>query len=427
MRSHQFINIRIAVLAALISVPFFVVNSQITVVSALCENKINPSGVNPEDIVFSWEMQSGERDVTQTAYQLVISSSEELLNAGKFDVYNTEVVKSRQNIQVEYNGKDLQPARVFYWKVRVWDNKKNPSGWSGVQNFTTGIFSERDWENAKWIAYEDFPDSLRVVPDFDKKKMNADNSKIIVNALSPLLRKEFNVTKEISRALLFICGLGHYEASINGSVIGDEFLSPGWTYYDKTVLYNTYDITNQITKGSNTLGVILGNGFYNVSPERFNYINVAFGKPKMITLLKILYADGSEESIITDNSWKTSRSPITFNNIYGGEDYDARLEQDRWNTPSFVDQNWKQAVEVKSPLGKLLPETDYPVQILDSFEVKNISYTDTGICVYDFGQDVSGIARIKVQGKAGQSIRLIPGELLDDNGNVDQTLFAPHN
>ncbi len=400
-------------------------NSQLKVSSAFCENRINPLGVPLKEIVFSWESQSKERNVTQTAYQLVIASEKGKLNAGNYDVYNSEIVKNSQSLEVVYNGPQLQPASTYYWKVRAWDNTNRPSEWSSAQNFTTGLFSEKDWESAHWIAYEDLPDSMRVIP-FVPGKMDVKNPKCVRNAVSPVLRKEFTVSKKVKQAILFVSGLGHYEASLNGSKIGNAFLSPGWTNYDKSVLYNTYEITSQLITGKNTLGVILGNGFYSLSQERYAKCTGTFGNPKMIGVIKINYTDGSQECILSDNSWKVSPSPITFNNIYGGEDYDARLEQAGWNTNSFNDANWKAAVLVVPPKGNLIPEIDYPVQLLDTFQVKNITQPEKGLFLYDFGQDISGILTIRVKGKAGQTVKLTPGELLKTNGKIDQSINEPY-
>tara|TARA_R110002050_G_scaffold113787_3_gene228871 strand:+ start:18938 stop:21682 length:2745 start_codon:yes stop_codon:yes gene_type:complete len=413
-------------LLLLVNVLFcFVSSAQINVAAAFCENRTNPSGVNLRDIVFSWELESDEKSVFQAAYQLVISSSEEELKANNFDVFDSGIIKSSQSIQVEYKGKVLQSGNTYYWKVKVWNRKGQNSDWSVNQVFTTGLFSNSDWKNAKWIGYEKFPDSMRVVP-FVHGKMKSDNPHIIKNAISPLMRKEFIVSKKIDQALFFISGLGHYEASVNGSKIGNSFLAPGWSNYDKTVLYNTYDITSQLEKGKNTLGVVLGSGFYNVSQERYVKGTGAFGNPKMIGLLKLTYEDGSNEYVISDESWKTSQSPITFNNIFGGEDYDARLEQQGWKTNSFNNKSWRPVVVVKSPLGNLIPEIDYPVQLIDTLEVIKVKQLEENIFLYDFGQDASGILKIKVKGLAGQTVKLVPGEVLDLNGKVDQSIAPDH-
>lgn len=400
--------------------------SQLTVSEALCENMINPKGVHPGSLFFSWEMESKNNNQIQTAYQLVIGSSLGNVKSGKFDVYNSGIVTTNQSIQVQYSGGALQPAQIYFWKVRVWDKNNKMSAWSSVQSFITGIFTNAGWQNAHWIAYEDMPDSMRVVP-FIHGKMKDTDPKRVQNASSPFFRKTFGVSKKIDHALLFITGLGHYKASVNGKNVGDAFLAPGWTHYDKTVLYNSYDVTALLLQGNNTIGVLLGNGFYNVSQERYVKATGTFGKPGMIALIKITYVDGTVEYVTSNGSWKTDISPITFNNIYGGEDYDARLEQAGWNRNDFDDSKWKPAVVVHSPRGKLIPETDYPVTICDSFSISNAIKVDDRTIVYDFGQNVSGIPKIRLKGKKGQQVKIIPSELIHENGKVNQADgVAPH-
>ncbi len=393
--------------------------SQTVVKMALCDNRINPVGIDSRDMFFSWEIQSSKQAVTQSGYQLVIASTQEKLNAGSFDVLNTDLVKSSQSIQIHYKGKNLPSAQTFFWKVRIWDNDQKSSAWSNSQNFTTGIFQEGDWKGAGWIGLEDMPESERIVP-FIHMLNKSNDSRIKPNAVSPILRKEFVANKKIRKALLFISGLGHYEASLNGEKIGKSFLSPGWTSYDKTILYNTHDVTKQVQQGKNAMGVIIGNGFYNISQERYVKGAGAFGKPKMIAMLKITFSDGSTQYVVSDKSWKVSRSPITFNTIYGGEDYDARLEQEGWNQKEFDDKNWSNAVLVKSPQGRLSPEIDHPVLFVDSLSTPKITSLKNGAVVYDFGQNISGVPKIKVRGKAGQIIRITPTELLHANGDVNQ-------
>jgi alpha-L-rhamnosidase len=424
----SFMKSKLIILTAiLISLPVLV-KSQISVKRALCENKENPVGVNTEGLFFSWEMQSGQESVTQSAYKLLISSSEAKLKKGIYDVHNTGIVKSARSIQVPYTGKKLKPAETYYWKVRVWDNRQKPSQWSDMQQFTTGIFKAEAWKNARWIAYEDMPDSMRVVPFIHWNQPNQikdDDPKKVRNATSPLLRKKFRVSKQISSALLFISGLGHYEASINGRKIGNSFLSAGWTNYDKTALYNTYDVTSNLQEGDNAIGVILGNGFYNISQERYVKGTGAFGKPRLIALLKVTYTDGTNDYIVSDKSWKTTPSPVTFNTLYGGEDYDARLEQAGWNTNAFDDNAWKDVVIVAPRKELLLPEIDYPVMLMDSLAVKKKTSFTNNITVYDFGQNISGIPKITVSGKEGQTIKIFPAELLDKTGKINQE-FKPH-
>jgi len=386
--------------------------SQLRFEKLLCENKVNPLGVALQDLRFSWELGSIQNNQYQTAWQLVISSSPEKLNTGIFDVYNSEKTRSRQSIFIAYKGKALHPAETYFWRVRVWDKNGRPSAWSEVQQFTTGIFDRKDWTNAEWIGYQEMADSMRVVPGVHAPLVNRLADKCMQRSIVPQFRKEFAVHKKVKRALLFITGLGQYECHLNGQKQGDAFLSPGWTYYDKRVLYNEYDITRQLISGTNAIAVIAGNGFYNINRERYFKFVTAFGFPEIICRVKITYQDDSVENIISDDSWKVTPSPITFSSIYGGEDYDARLEQKGWDLPGLPDSGWEQALHVEAPRGKLMPEQDYPVSFFDSFSAKKITQPAPGKYVYDFGQNISGIVRIKVSGKRGQIIKLIPAELL---------------
>ncbi len=393
---------------------------QLQIATALCENKTNPVGAPLNNLHFSWEIAAKENGAHQTAYQLVMASSIENLGKNKFDVYQSNIVKSEQSVLVTYNGNPLLPAQTYFWKVRVWDEHNKPSAWSNDEQITTGLFSQKDWNGAQWIGYEDLPDSMRVAPCIHEPNASLLGNKCLQRPVIPLFRKEFTVSKKIKSALLFITGLGQYEASMNGKKIGTAFLAPGWAYFDKTVLYNTFDVTQKITNGINTIGMIVGNGFYNINRERYFKIVTAFGMPKMICNLKIIYEDGTTKNIISDQSWKTSPSPITFTSIYGGEDYDARLEQNGWNTSLFNDANWKQALLVTPPRGKMIPEQDYPVTIMDSFPIKKILQPKPDVYLYDFGQNASGIVQIKLKGKRGQTVKLIPAELINEQELANQ-------
>lgn len=400
-------------------------SAQVSISNALCDNRTNPTGIHTEKFFFSWELTSDQQNQVQTAYQLVASSSKQLLEADQYDVFNSGKIKSDQSIQVHYTGSALQPGTTYYWKVKVWDKDDAVSKWSQSQYFTTGLFEAANWRQARWIGYENMAEEKRVVP-FEHYKMKPGDPRILANPVAPLIRKSFAISGTIQSATLFISGLGHYEASLNGEKIGNAFLAPGWTSYDKTVLYNTYDLTDKLAK-ENVLGVLLGNGFYHVSQERYTKGTGFFGTPKMIALLAIQYTDGRREHIVSDQSWKTTASPIVFNNIYGGEDYDATKTLKHWNMPGYDDGNWKNVILTTIPRGQLRPEIDYPVTLIDSLTVVSKKTINNRTVVYDFGQNISGIPKIKVRGKPGQKIKLIPAELLLDDGTVNQAdEVAPH-
>jgi alpha-L-rhamnosidase len=208
--------------------------------------------------------------------------------------------------------------------------------------------------------------------------------------------------------------------SINGVKTCNAFLSPGWTYYDKRCLYNIYDVTGLVTDNQNAIGITVGNGFYNINRERYYKFVVASGAPKMICRINITYVDGSAVNIVSDESWKTAPSSITYTSIYGGEDYDARLEQSGWDKSAFDDSKWQKALIVKGPGGKLKPETDYSVQVMDSIPVQKMIPVKKDTYLYDFAQNASGIIQLEVKGNRGDTIKLIPSELIDDKKMPNQ-------
>ncbi len=391
-------------------------NAQLQIATAMCNNKLNPLGIDISAIRFSWELVSKQNNQMQMAYQLVMASSSEKLNKDIYDVYNSETVKSDASIMVAYKGKALQTAQTYYWKVRVRDKNNKLSVWSEAQQFTTAL-NANEWGNAKWIAYEILPDSMLVKPEVED--VNGTGNKCLQRTTVPYFRKEFVEKKQVAKALAFVTGVGQYEMEVNGKKVGSDFLSPGWTYYDKTILYNTYDITSLLKKGSNAVGIIAGNGFYNINKERYVKFLVAFGAPKVICRIVIRYTDGSTTSIESDESWKTTQSPIYYSSIYGGEDYDANKEQRGWSMTNFDASSWNNALLITSSTGKLLPQTDYPVQAMDTINPKKIQQVGEGY-LYDFGQNASGIVSIKVKGKKGDTIRLTPGELIDSANMPNQ-------
>ena len=275
------------------------------------------------------------------------------------------------------------------------------------------------FHSAQWIAYEQLDDSMKVVPAVHGSGDDLGN-RALKRSVVPLFRKEFSVTGDIKNATVFICGLGHYELYINGDKIGDSFLAPGWTLYQKRVLYNTYDISKQIKKGDNAVGVIVGNGFFNVSRERYRKLVVAYGYPRLIFNIRLEMNDGSIKNINSDKTCKVSPSPITFSSIYGGEDYDARMEQSGWNDAGFDDSEWQNPVILKDSIGKLVPENDFPLRVMQEFETKKIFTSETGKTIYDFGQNASGIIKLKVKGNRGAKIIIRPDELVNEQGDITQ-------
>ena len=291
-----------------------------------CNKTENPLGIETNVPQFSWLVKSNLNGAQQSAYRILVSDNQEVLSENSGNFWDSGKKKSNQSIGIAYGGDKLQSETKYYWKAKVWDQNGNESEWSKISFMQLGLLSADDWEHAEWIGYEEL-DSLKLLVDGVTGYGDISMDKVEDRAIVPLFRKEFELNDKIECATLSISGLGHYEASINGQKISDNFLAPGWTDYEKTVLYNTYDVTQQLNEGLNCIGVIVGNGFYYNNRERYRKLIIAYGFPKLIGKLKVHYKNGTSKTIVSDASWKTLKSPITYSSIYGGEDYDARMEQ----------------------------------------------------------------------------------------------------
>jgi hypothetical protein len=217
-----------------------------------------------------------------------------------------------------------------------------------------------------------------------------------------------------------VSGLGQYEFYLNGKNVSDDLMVPGWTNYNKRCLYNSYDVTDQLQKGKNVIGCLVGTGFYYINRERYRKITGAFGYPELRMILYIRFSDGTGTEIVTDESWKTSPSPVEYSSIYGGEDYNAVKELPGWNQRGYDDSGWKDVALDKGPGGLMKAQLEYPVKVMDTLEVRSVTNPVKGKYVYDFGQNASGIVELQVQGQKGDTIRITPSELLDEKGLVSQ-------
>jgi alpha-L-rhamnosidase len=405
-------------------------------VNLRCEFMENPSGVDIMNPELSWTADATNpknRSMRQTAYQVLASTSPELLKKDEGDLWNSGKVISDLMGQIKYAGKSPVSSQKCWWKVKVWDETGTSSGWSEPAHWTMGILNEQDWK-AQWIsatgaekyalafksARKDFR-SNRDMPEFRDRAPAADDP----NFSSMLLRREFEAKEKVLRAVVHVSGLGQYELSINGNKIGDYILSPGWTDYRKTILYDTFDVTQHIKTGKNAIGIILSNGMYNIQPDSVRYVKFlnTFGPLKAIAHLHLDYADGSTQVIGTDGTWQASPGPVTYSNVYGGEDYDARLAQEEWNQPFFqADNGWAAAIECPGPGGELkgLSCAAPPIKAIDTLIPIKITQLKANLWIYDLGQNASIMPKISVTGPKGSFVRIIPAELLKPDGTVDR-------
>ncbi|GAA4319601.1 glycoside hydrolase family 78 protein [Compostibacter hankyongensis] len=377
----------------------------------------HPAGVEDAHPFFGWKLSAAARDIHQTAYRIVVASSPEKLEQGA-DLWDSGKVPSAENAFVRYGGRPLEPARKYYWSVEVWTGNGESSR-SPADYFITGLSRESDWQTAKWIAFERLQDSLKVFPGVHGSGDGLGN-KALKRAVIPFFRKDFRLRKPLSQAFAYISGQGQYAFFINGARVDTGFLNPAWSDYTKRCYYNAFEVTRQLKQGANTLGAVAGTGFLYINRERYRKLVIAGGYPMIRMFLVLRYTDGTADTVVTDASWKTAPSPIAYSSIYGGEDYDARREQPGWNRPGFRDDTWKPALTVPGPGGKMEVQQSPPVHINRSFPPLQHKASGDTMQVYDFGQNASGIIRLRVKGPAGYRVRVIPAELITPDGRPDQ-------
>ncbi|MHC4251595.1 MAG: family 78 glycoside hydrolase catalytic domain, partial [Planctomycetota bacterium] len=243
-----------------------------------------------------------------------------------------------------------------------------------------------------------------------------DGTSVGVALPAPLLRKEFEIAKEVKRARAYISGLGWYELSINGEKVGDHVLDPATTDYQKRILYATYDVTDRLREGPNAVGVALGNGWYS-EPGRMKYGD----SPRLLMQIGIEFTDGTSAVIETDETWKSSSGPITRNDIYGGETYDARLEKTGWTDPGYDDSGWHQVRSRGDPGGEMQSQLMPAIKVNRTIRPVDLTNPGPGVYVYDMGQLFGGWARLRVKGPRGTRVAIkYAARIFRDSGLVDK-------
>lgn len=370
-----------------------------------CEMLTNPLGIDVIQPRLSWQFQTNNTQVEQTAYHILVASSPEKLASNNADLWDSGKVEGSQSINILYSGKTLDSKDEAYWKVKVWTNK-GETEWSKTAHWSMGILTYAEWKSTRWIGYNQlFPGDS--IGQFSKLSAR-------------YIRKQIDLKKKVKKAKVYIMGMGLYEFYINGKKIGDQVLAPVPTDYTQNVKYNVFDVTSQLKQGENVLGTILGNGrFFAMRQEYKPYKIKSFGFPKMALQLNVEYEDGSKETIKTDESWKfTPHGPIRANNEYDGEIYDARKEMPHWNDVGFDDSNWLNLMWVQEPGGFYEAQMTPNMKIKDVVNPISITSTKKGTYILDMGQNMVGWLQIKVKGSRGDEITMKFAESLKDDGSL---------
>ncbi|MEI6654506.1 MAG: family 78 glycoside hydrolase catalytic domain [Verrucomicrobiota bacterium] len=374
-----------------------------------CELRVCPLGIDVVQPALGWTLTSPRRGDRQTAYQILAASDPQRLAAGQPDLWDSGKVDSGNSLGISYQGKPLASGVRVWWQVRVWDRDGEPGPYGAPQWWEMALLAPADW-HGKWIS------DGRTLPQKDED--------FYAPAPAPLLRKGFKTAGSIKRARLHVAGLGYQELRLNGNRVGDQLLGSGWTSYSKRVPYVTHDVTALLREGDNALGVMLGNGWFNPLPLRlWGHLNLrehlAVGRPRVIVQLNIDYADGSTTQVVTDETWRTAEGPILSNSIYLGEVYDARKEVAGWDAPGFVDPNWRAPTIEAAPGGALRAQSAPPIRVTEELPALKVSELNPGAFVYDFGQNFTGLARLRLSAAAGTKVVMRYGELLHPDGSLN--------
>jgi len=363
-----------------------------------CEYKVNPLGIDIAGPRLSWVLESELRDVKQAAYRITAASSVRQLQDENDLLWDSGRRQSDQSIHIEYEGKKPVSRQRIYWQVRIWDNHGNDAISAEIAWWEMGLLDTAEWK-AGWITQPWENDCRKSAP-------------------CAYFRKPFKIEREVKSARIYVSCLGLYELELNGSRVGDQVFTPGWTNYRKRLQYQVYDVTDQLVDGENVIGSILGDGWYRGhfgwwENNRNNYGEVL----GLLVQLEIRYEDGEEVTIVTDDSWKAATGPILASDIYNGETYDARLEVSDWSSSGFDDCTWKSAALLEHSKTLLTASNGEKVRKIS--EIKPVDYivTPKGEKVFDLGQNMVGWARLKVKGKPGDKVTLRFAEVLDHEGN----------
>ncbi|MHB9011406.1 MAG: family 78 glycoside hydrolase catalytic domain [Ignavibacteriaceae bacterium] len=382
-----------------------------------CEYLTNPINIDELNPNLSWVLKSinpKDRNLSQSSYRILVASSKKLLNKNYGDLWDTGIIKSSNPTHVTYEGKQLHSRERCFWKVQVFDQNNEASNWSSTAEWETALLKKKDWAGSDWIGLKkDNRDSHLSSRPFQTSGMK--EPVLESTHASPLLRKEFKVTKQVKNATAYVAGLGYYEFYLNGKKTGDHVLDPGQTDYDVFSLYVTYDITKELKNGENAIGVMLGNGFYGQDIAFASWLE--YGKPRLRCKIWIKYKDGSEDSIVTDQSWKASTGPIMYDNVYAGESYDARKEMKGWDKPGYNDSFWQNAELVKAPNDSLRSQKLPPIKKIETVKPINIFRAKDGNWIVDLGQNIAGWAKIKIKEKRGTKITMRFAENLKPDGD----------
>ncbi len=369
-----------------------------------CEYLLNPLGIDERRPRLSWILESSQRGQRQTAYRILVSSTEALLAEDRGDLWDTGRIPGDRTHQIVYEGRPLTSRQRCYWKVRSWDKDGRPGDFSSTAFWTMGLLDPGDWK-AQWIRADRRPPAAPPEP-------------LAPGPPPPHFRTEFEAGPELRKATVYVTARGLFELRLNGVRVGDDVFAPEWTDYNRRIQYRTYDVTDLLRPGKNAWGAVVADGWFS-GYVGWRKVRGNYGfENSLLAQLELDYADGTRASIVTDETWRWAEGPIRSADLLMGQHIDARLAIPGWDTKDFDATSWH-PVEIAEPTGaELVAQPSPPVRIIAEIAPTAVTEPRPGVFVFDLGQNIAGWARLNVHGRAGDRIELRFAERLDPDGTI---------
>lgn len=372
----------------------------------LVEYASEPLGIATEKPRFSWRMNDDRKGARQTAWQVQVATTEAALAQGKADVWDSGKKDSDSSHLVPFEGAQLASGKRYFWRVKTWDKDGKEGDWSPATWFETSLL-RNEFAATPWVGIDLPMDTL------------TNRTGDVINApRSSMVRKEFSLKETPVRARAYVSAAGGYEMRINGEKVGNEWFTPGWTDYHKRIFFQTFDVTSLLKKGENAAAALLGNLWWSSGLGWNSGAIYSKGPLRFAAMLVVEYPDGSTDTLRTGPDWKGAASPILENTLYHGEVYDARKEQPGWDRPGFAAADWKTVSVLEAPSPILSPALAEPIRITGQIEPVTVQETGKDTFIYDLGQNMVGLAQLKVKGAAGTRVQLRFAEVLTGQGRM---------
>ncbi len=394
-----------------------------------CEHMYRPLAVTTQKPRFSWEWSAEENNVFQSAYRITVQKVDGTI------VWDSGKTAGTNTTDIEYAGQPLEPKQRYRYEITAWDREgKEVKG--GLEFFEIAFLQSEEWK-AKWIEPAPLPqleknpleeaekawrDFLGAMMRGENPQMISDTENLRAQPLEPYdppvrMRREFRLEKKVVRARLYITAHGIYEAKINGKPVTDSLLNPGFTTYEKRLKYQVFPVEELLQGGENAIAVTIADGWYKGK--------IALGRgceygevPGLLLQLEMEYEDGARTVLCSDESWRYSfDGPIRMADLFFGQAVDGRREDGEPSLCAYDAHGWKDVRQRQEPVRGVEAQCSPLAKVFAEIPARRLWTAPNGDTLVDFGQNMAGVIRVRIQGQPGEEITFEHGEVLDREGN----------